>query len=213
MDALLSISFVPFILACLFSELTPGPNMGYLALVSAQHGMKSGMAMVVGICLGLLTMGLMSSLGVGALINNSVTAYNSLRYAGTAYLFWLAFDSWRDAHKNVEEDHKQTDAQAKFFRRGLITNLLNPKAALLYITVLPAFVTDTDHAQMAMVMMAVIFVFIATTIHGSIVLFSSKLHSLFLNPKYRAISGNVFAALLFLIAFWFLWSTQIKNPA
>ena len=119
MDVFFAIHFTPFILACLFSELTPGPNMGYLTLVSAQHGRRTGLSMVVGICLGLLTMGLLSALGVGTLINHSTTAYNILRYAGTAYLFWLAYDAWRDARarKKTKTKKKRKTKQQKKKRK------------------------------------------------------------------------------------------------
>ena len=84
-----------FIITCIIIELTPGPNMAYLAVLSISEGKKAGYAATAGIALGLLTIGIIAALGIATLISNSPMAYQVLKYTGTAYLLWLAWDTWK----------------------------------------------------------------------------------------------------------------------
>lgn len=89
MDLFLSEIFLQFVIASILIELTPGPNMTYLAIVSASEGRKAGFATVIGVALGLLTVGVAAALGLSAIIANNEIVYQGLRFSGIAYLFWL----------------------------------------------------------------------------------------------------------------------------
>ena len=79
--------------------------------------------------------------GLAAIIENSTLLYQALRRGGVLYLLWLAWEAWSTADEIApDEAHAGSHALASAFRRGLITNLLNPKAAIFYIAVLPEFV-------------------------------------------------------------------------
>jgi threonine/homoserine/homoserine lactone efflux protein len=129
-----------FALAATLIELTPGPNMAYIAILSIQSGRRAGLSAVAGIALGLLGAGLAAALGLAALIDVFPPVYNVLRWAGVLYLLWLAWEGWRGSKGSPVEAGRIGWGQAVYFRRGLITNLLNPKAYLFYIAVLPRFV-------------------------------------------------------------------------
>ena len=86
-------TLLAFILTCLVIELTPGPNMAYLALLSASIGRRAGFAATLGVALGLLIVGLAAALGLAAVIANSRLLYEALRWAGVLYLFWLAWEA------------------------------------------------------------------------------------------------------------------------
>jgi threonine/homoserine/homoserine lactone efflux protein len=75
-----------FALTCLVIELTPGPNMAYLVVLSAGHGRRAGFAATLGIALGLLIVGIGAALGLAALISSSRLLYEALRRGGVAYL-------------------------------------------------------------------------------------------------------------------------------
>ena len=79
-----------FVLASLVIELTPGPNMTYLALLAARHGRRPGYAAVVGVAVGLGVLGLLASLGLATLLQSSPPLYGVLRWGGVAYLLYLA---------------------------------------------------------------------------------------------------------------------------
>jgi threonine/homoserine/homoserine lactone efflux protein len=140
---MLSISvetFVAFALTCLVIELTPGPNTAYLAVLSAGNGRRAGFAATLGIALGLLIVGVGAALGLAALISSSRLLYEALRWGGIAYLLWLAWDGWREATETSPASTDGDGFEASVFTRGLVTNLLNSKAAVFYVAVLPTFV-------------------------------------------------------------------------
>ena len=83
-------------------ELTPGPNMAYLAVIAATEGRRPGYAAVAGVALGLAVMGLLAALGLAVVVQNQPWAYQALRWGGVAYLLWLAWDGWRGAGESVE---------------------------------------------------------------------------------------------------------------
>lgn len=71
-------SFLSFVLTCVIIELTPGPNMAYLAILSASYGRRAGFAAVLGVALGLGIVGIIAALGVAAVISNSFFMYQIL---------------------------------------------------------------------------------------------------------------------------------------
>ena len=130
-----------FALTALIIEITPGPNMTYLAALSLSSGMRTGFAAVAGIAIGLATYGIVAALGLAAVIDNSPLLYGLLRWGGVAYLLWLAWEAWSSERETSPDATAGPDGEPWIaFRRGLVTNLLNPKAAVFYIAVLPEFI-------------------------------------------------------------------------
>ena len=153
-------------LTCAIIEITPGPNMAYLAALSLSRGWRIGLAAVAGVALGLSVYGIAAALGVAAIIESSTLLYQALRWGGVIYLLWLAFNAWSSADDVASEGkpgHDHTRASA--FRRGLITNLLNPKAEVFYVAVLPEFL-DPSAGRIAIqtLTLSAIYVAIATLI-------------------------------------------------
>lgn len=193
-----------FVVTAFLIELTPGPNMTYLALISAQEGRRRGFATVVGIALGLAVVGLVAALGVAELVQASGTLYEGLRWAGVVFLLYLAWEGWRG-----EGDVAGTPGEAdrRYFLRGLITNLLNPKAAVFYMAVLPTFV-DGDRPVFAQtLLLTTAYVSVATTVHALIVLLASRLEPYLNDPEKERVARRVLSALLAGVALWFAWST------
>jgi threonine/homoserine/homoserine lactone efflux protein len=192
---------IAFVLTSLVIEMTPGPNMAYLAVLGASRGRLAGFSAVLGVALGLALLGVAVGLGAGSLILNNRIAYEVLRWAGALYLCWLAYDSWKDARQPVET---VSVSQSLFvqFRRGFITNLLNPKAALFFIAVVPEFVSSPAPSLRELAILVSIYVAIATLVHGLIVLLAGTLQTFLAAPKRREMAGNVFAVVLFLVAVW-----------
>ncbi|TGP23539.1 MULTISPECIES: LysE family translocator [unclassified Mesorhizobium] len=197
-------TLLSFALAALLIELTPGPNMTYLALVSANDGRRAGIATVAGIALGLAVIGGIAAFGVAELIQASTLLYEGLRWAGTLFLLYLAWEGWT-AGTDVVSATKAPDG--KYFARGLVTNLLNPKAAVFYIAVLPTFVEADRPALAQTVLLTTVYVAIATAIHATIVVLAGTLEP-FLNDSQRErVARRVLSAMLALVAIWFAWST------
>jgi threonine/homoserine/homoserine lactone efflux protein len=190
-----------FALAALLIELTPGPNMSYLAIISVSNGWRAGFATVAGVALGLASIGAIAAFGIAALIQSSDLLYEVLRWAGALYLLWLAYEGWRG------EEASQDMGDARNFMRGLITNLLNPKAALFYVAVLPQFVDAGKPVLAQTLVLSAVYVAIATVVHGMIVLLGGSVEPLLTNPARERLIRRVLSVLLAGVALWFVWST------
>lgn len=196
-----------FALASLVIELTPGPNMAWLAVVAAAEGRRPGLAAVAGVALGLLVVGLAAAFGLAAAISASPPLYHGLRWGGVAWLLWLAWDGWRDA-AGPDEAVPEGWALGRYFRRGLITNLLNPKAAVFYVAVLPGFVTTPQAPLSQTVTLSLVYVAIATLVHGGIVTLAGSTRSLLTDPHRTLLLRRALSLALAVVALWFAWTTR-----
>lgn len=200
--------FLSFVMTCVVIEFTPGPNMAYLAVLSAANGRRAGFAATLGIALGLLLIGLAAALGVATLISHSPLAYEILRWGGVAYLLWLAWDGWRDETETSPGTADVQQQHRKFFRRGLIVNLLNPKAAFFYVAILPGFIVVDHAAVLQAVLLTVTYVMVATTIHTVIVTLAGSIQAFLTTGQRRLILRRFFSLLLVGIALWLGWSLR-----
>lgn len=207
MDQILVIplaTLLSFALTSFIIELTPGPNMTYLALVSASEGRRAGFATVAGVALGLTVIGLAAAFGVTAIIDASPFAYETLRWAGVAFLLYLAWDGWRGGG---EEGIGGDRTHGRYFMRGLVTNLLNPKAAVFYVAVLPTFIEAGRPLLPQTTTLTLVFVGVATLVHAAIVVLAGALEPFLNDPRRERIARRILSGLLALVALWFGWST------
>jgi threonine/homoserine/homoserine lactone efflux protein len=202
-------SILAFAIAAIVIEITPGPNMAYLAALTISSGIRTGAAAVAGVALGLGIYGAVAAVGLAEVIQQSRFLYEALRWSGVAFLLWLAWQGWsaeREAAPDASSDHG--GALRTAFRRGLITNLLNPKAGIFFIAVVPTFVTPaTDHVLAQTLVLSSLYVMIATSIHLLIVLLANRLRAVLSDPARRRTIRKVLAAVLAAIAVWFAVTT------
>jgi threonine/homoserine/homoserine lactone efflux protein len=157
---------------------------------------------VAGVALGLAVIGVIAAFGVTALIQSSEILYEALRWAGVLYLLWLAYEGWRGG-----ETGSGNSKDARHFMRGLVTNLLNPKAAVFYIAVLPKFVDAGKPVLAQTLILSAVYVAIATIVHSLIVVLGGSIEPLLTNPARERVIRRVLSVLLALVAVWFAWST------
>lgn len=134
--SLLAFGLIAFGMVC-----TPGPNMIYLISRSICQGPKAGLISLGGVALGFVFYMLSAALGITALVFAVPFAYEVLKFGGAIYLGWLAWNALKPGGRSafvVRELPK--DTPQKLFVMGFVTNLLNPKAAVLYLSLLPQFV-------------------------------------------------------------------------
>ena len=136
--------WLPFAAIALGLVLTPGPNMIYLLSRSLCQGHKAGLISLAGVALGFVFYMLCAALGITALVMAVPLAYDALRIAGALYLLWLAWQSLRSGTSPFQLRTLSPDSPRKLFTMGLITNLLNPKAAVLYLSLLPQFIDPSQ---------------------------------------------------------------------
>jgi threonine/homoserine/homoserine lactone efflux protein len=199
-------SLAPFIFACLVMELTPGPNMAYLTLLSAQRGKAAGYWATAGVLIGLLGIGFLSLIGVSTLVASNALIYEVIRWAGVLYLVWLAYDTLIETQAATPAP-RQDVLLRESFMRGLITNLLNPKAFAFYATVLPAFVAPESAYLVNGLILTLIYVAIATAIHIVIVTAAGSISRFLDFNAGRLWLGRSFAGLLLFVAIWLAFKT------
>jgi threonine/homoserine/homoserine lactone efflux protein len=135
-------SLIAFLAAAAIVTVTPGMDTALVLRTAAIDGARRGVAAAFGVGLGCLVWGASVALGLGALMAASHAAYQLLRWAGAAYLAWLGLNLLlrpRQALASYGEAGVQVGSLSAF-RRGLTTNLLNPKAGVFYVSFLPMFV-------------------------------------------------------------------------
>lgn len=196
-------SLLPFLITCIIIESTPGPNMAFLTIVSATKGRKYGFATVLGVTLGLLIIGFAAAAGLATTISNSPLLYQGLRFGGVFYLLWLAYEEWKDADGSLGEQTGETQGKLSYFQHGLVVNILNPKAGVFYVTILPSFIDPAGAILSQALFLTFIYVTIATLAHILIVSLAGTLKPMLNNPKRKRLIRRALSGLLALIALWF----------
>lgn len=195
-----------FLLAAILIEVTPGPNMTWLAVLGASKGRISALAAVAGIALGLAVAAVVAGLGLTALLYEFPALFSGLRWAGTLYLFYLAWDAWRDADGKIE---LADGSPRQAFVQGLVSNILNPKAYLFYAALLPQFIEPAKDGTQQIFLLSAIYVAVATSIHFAIAMLASSAASwLESSPSARMIR-KVLALAIAGAAIWFFSSTKV----
>jgi threonine/homoserine/homoserine lactone efflux protein len=133
-------SLAAFALISLGMVLTPGPNMIYLVSRSIAQGRRAGLISLGGVALGFVFYMLCAALGITALVLAVPFAYDTLRFAGALYLLYLAWQAVRPGgHSPFRVRALPPDGPRRLFTMGFVTNLLNPKIAVMYLSLLPQF--------------------------------------------------------------------------
>ena len=135
-----------FTLTVLVLNATPGVDMAFTLLSTLRGGVRSGMAAAAGICAGCVVHTLAAAFGLAALMAASSAAFNAIKWAGAAYLLWLAIGMIRQGLRGggpaaaSATQHASVGPAAQLFRQGFLTNVLNPKVALFFLALLPQFI-------------------------------------------------------------------------
>ncbi|MCT8991267.1 LysE family translocator [Chelativorans sp. SCAU2101] len=197
-----TISLIAFALVALGMVLTPGPNMIYLISRSITQGPKAGFISLAGVATGFVFYMLAAAFGITALLLAVPFAYDVLRLAGAAYLLWLAWQAVRPGGRSpFEVKELPRDRPKKLFLMGLLTNLLNPKIAMVYLSLLPQFVDPSRGSVLTQsIVLGSTQIAISVTVNAAIALAAGGI-SLFLarNPFWllvqRWLMGTVLAGL------------------
>ncbi|MFK7945874.1 MAG: LysE family translocator [Paracoccaceae bacterium] len=131
------VTIVAFLVTSVALYLTPGADMMFISASGAAGGPRAGFMAGLGVSLGSLSHTAFAVLGVAALIRTSPLAYDILRYVGAAYLIYLAIQIWRAPPPDPDAEGAADVWSA--FRRGALTNLLNPKVSVFVLAYLPQF--------------------------------------------------------------------------
>lgn len=152
--------------------LTPGPNMIYLVSRSVTQGRRAGLFSLAGVAAGFAVYLTAATLGLAAVFAVVPQLYLVLKIGGAAYLGYLAWTAFRPGGRSVFQPRElPADPPRRLFLMGLVTNLLNPKIAILYLAVIPQFVDPAGGPLwLQSLVLGAIQVGIAVTVNGLIVL-------------------------------------------
>lgn len=136
-------TLLTFFLISLGLVLTPGPNMIYLVSRALSQGWRAAAISLLGTAAGFVVYAVCAALGLTAIALAVPLLYDIIKYAGAAYLLWLAWQSLRPSGASPFVTRELTpQGKRQLFVIGLVTNLLNPKIALFYMSLLPQFVDE-----------------------------------------------------------------------
>ena len=153
-----------FIGVALVISVTPGPDMALVLRNSIRGGRRAAYRTILGTGFGLIGWASASAVGIAAVLAASATVFTALKLAGALYLVYLGLQTLLALRRGEAHDRAGSrNAPGSPFRQGLVTNLLNPKLAVLFTTLLPQFVSADDPAFAKSMLLAAVFVAIGMT--------------------------------------------------
>jgi RhtB (resistance to homoserine/threonine) family protein len=179
----------------------PGPDMALVLQNGLARGRRAAVETALGINAGLLVWAVAAALGVAALLHASAPAFTLLKLAGAAYLVWLGLRALNVARRGTADASvgRPRRRKASPFRQGLLSNLLNPKIALVFTTLIPQFVDPGDPAVAQTLLLAAIFIAMGLVWLTSYALLVAKIGELLKRSVVRrvlnAVTGTVLTAL------------------
>jgi threonine/homoserine/homoserine lactone efflux protein len=163
----------------LLLALTPGPDNLFVLMQSALWGRKAGLFVVLGLCTGLVGHTLAVAVGLAAVFATSQAAFAALKFAGAAYLVYLAWQAFRTQAGPSSRAKLPRQSKGQLYRRGIVMNLTNPKVSLFFLAFLPQF-TSPSRGSVALqtVGLGVLFMLATLLVFGSIAFFSGAFGAL-----------------------------------
>ncbi|MCX9147002.1 LysE family translocator [Erythrobacter sp. WG] len=197
------IDLAGFALAVLIVEITPGPNMAWLATLTIAEGRRAGVGAVAGIALGLAGNAVLSVLAAGVILASDGAISRGVSLAAAAMMAWLAWEAWRDSGESSQAAAPRA-ATGRHALAGFVINLLNPKSALFLITVMPQFVSGGRPTFAEGLTLGAVSVTIATAIHLALVLGAGRARGVLMAEASAGMVRRVLALAMLGVAAWFL---------
>jgi len=157
----------------------PGPDNIFVLTESLTKGHRNGIAISIGLSLGVLMHTMAAATGLSIIIQKSAMAFSVLKYFGAAYLLFLAFKATKEKKPLINLNTVSIDRSTKFsklIKKGFLMNVLNPKVALFFIAFLPQFTSPNGfNITFQMIILGIIFMLQALLIFSLIAILSSRL--------------------------------------
>jgi threonine/homoserine/homoserine lactone efflux protein len=182
--------------------LTPGPNMIYLVSRSITQGRRAGLISLCGVAVGFMVYLVATNLGLSVVFTEVPQVYLAVKLAGAGYLAWLAWKALKPGGISVFTPEKvSNDSPWRLFTMGLTTNLLNPKIAIMYVSLIPQFINlKAGHPLMQGLLLGGLQIVVSVAVNLAIVLAAGTI-SVFLSRRpswlrvQRYLMGTVLGAL------------------
>ena len=186
---------IAFLLTSLVIVAMPGPGAIYTIAAGLQRGRRASLVAALGCTLGIVPHVIAAITGLAAVLYASAVAFQAIKYAGVAYLLFLAWQSWRD--KTPLEVHN-TDAPpsaGRVISQAVLINLLNPKLTIFFFVFLPQFVHPNEpNALQHMLMLSGVFMILTLLVFAAYGIFAAALRRRVLGrPSLVTLIRRVFA--------------------
>lgn len=196
------INYKLFILSSILLNLTPGADTIYILGKGISKGKKAAIISALGISAGCLVHTVLAAFGLSAVLSKSILAFNIIKWLGAGYLIYLGIKSFKSKGFDVNEsDDGKEISFKKIFTEGVMTNVLNPKVALFFLSFMPQFIgQNSSYGPLPFLVLGITFV-ISGTIWCQILAISSSVMTQKLkeNPKFsnllNRVTGIMFVAL------------------
>ena len=195
-----------FLGASILLTVAPGPDNLSVVTQGVSRGRRAAVVTAWGMCSGISIHTIAAALGISAVFYSSAVAFTVVKYAGAAYLLFLAWRALRERAATLGDPGAEPRGAFVLFKRGFIMNLLNPKVALFFLAFLPQFVSpQSDRVALEIVFLGLLFMVQGVVIFTLIALLSGYVGDyLTRKPKvsrlFAWLSAGIFASLGFRLA-------------
>ncbi|SDP39005.1 LysE family translocator [Desulforhopalus singaporensis] len=155
--------------------LTPGPDIIFTASQGLARGRAAALKAVAGILLGYTAHGILSAFGIAALVSASPFLFSVLKWIGVIYLFWLSAQILYSAFSKKGGIRLQTPDNVSLWR-GFFTSFLNPKGLLMYLAILPQFISPGASAAVQALILSILFILGCATVYSAVGVLASRAH-------------------------------------
>ncbi|MEL3959970.1 LysE family translocator [Lysinibacillus endophyticus] len=204
MDFLTVLSFLG---AAIVLTIMPGPDNLFTLAQSIAKGKSAGIYTTLGLCTGLLGHITAATIGISAIIYQSAFAFTIVKYAGAAYLLYLAYKSFKEKSSSFNINSDDTLDHKSLYKKGVIMNLLNPKVSLFFLAFFPQFINyKSGSVSLQMLIYGVLFLIQTLVIFTVISIFAGQVGNYLrkntsLSKKINIIQGSLFTLIGLKIAF------------
>jgi len=194
-------TLLAFVATALLLSFAPGPDNLFVMTQAALHGRKAGLLITLGLCTGLIVHTTVVALGVAVIFQKSQLAFNLLKYAGSAYLVYLAWQAFRARSTGGDAGSSPAAEGKALYLRGILMNITNPKVSIFFLAFLPQFVNQqAGHVSRQMFTLGGIFILSALLAFSLMSIFAATVGTRFRqSARARGImnkaAGVVFAGL------------------
>ncbi|MFJ5770445.1 LysE family translocator [Psychrobacillus sp. NPDC093180] len=192
------LSVISFLGAAIVLTVMPGPDNLFTLAQSIAKGKKAGIFTTLGLCTGLLVHIITATLGISAIIYQSALAFSIVKYAGAAYLLFLAYKSFTEKDSGLNLNIEDSLDYKSLYQKGIIMNLLNPKVSLFFLAFFPQFINyENGNVSIQMLVYGILFLIQTLIIFTLISMFAGKVGVFLrknrsLSKKINIIQGSLF---------------------
>ncbi|MGO4532420.1 LysE family translocator [Paenibacillus sp. 2TAF8] len=175
-----------FSILLIFIVMSPGVDFALITKRTLTDGKKDGFKIALGLTSGALVHTMAAALGLSIILMKSAVAFEVIKYAGAAYLIYMGLSSFIKPKSDLNQDEPD-NLKRSAFMQGLVSNALNPKVAIFFLTFLPQFVTPNLNASLQFLIMGSFYALLSILWFSTIVFLLSYVRKWLMSPKVQRI--------------------------